>query len=136
MYIKYYSGLKTKMIWGFSFLFASIIQGIPFFFQVGNRFSMELFIVMFSLMPLWCLMFYRFFKSLFTPLIQVYKTEIILSRFQREVIPLPAIQDLHLIQDRIHLSYLKKGKLQSLDLDIFVHEGLHGIKMTNGVIEH
>jgi hypothetical protein len=111
---KLYSAFRNQLISGIAFLLSLTSFFIPVFIQSGQPFNLQLFFFKMILMTISAVFFFYFLRNLFCPVIQIYQTEVIVSKFVRVSVPTDRIKEFVLKNGRARLLYVEGQNLKEI----------------------
>lgn len=132
--MKYYDSYLIKSILGFVFLILSSILGLFVFHQAGMSF--DLYWASIILIPSWLLSSFYFYKSMFIPRLQIFRTEIIIFGFKRKVISLDNIKELSLNTDFVFISFKENYEIKKVSFSILKTSKLNRLYVFNGKFQN
>lgn len=128
--MKYYDSYTVKSIYGAAFLTLSSILGLSINHQ--DELSLDLYWLSRLLIPIWFLSFVYFVKSVFIPRLQIFKTEIIIFGFKKQVLSMDQVKELSLNANFVFISYRENGQIKKINFSILKTSKLNHIYIFNG----
>lgn len=109
MNVKLSAAPKEQFQKAFLFLVCLMISSIPFYLQLQQKFSLQLFFLSLCTLHIAGLFAYVFFQSILTPKVQVYPNMVIISGLSRQVIKIADLINCSYQNGILNLSYLEKN---------------------------
>ena len=103
--LKFYSAFSSQILSGIALLISIFIFFIPVNLQIGKPFDLQLFLLGLLLMSVSIIFCFYFLRNLFCPVVQVYKSEIIISKYTRLRVPKTKIRELAMEKGRVKILY-------------------------------
>lgn len=91
------------------------------FTQVEKNFSMGLFLASMVWTPICGVTIYYFAKSLLTPVVQIYRKDIVVSVLRRKIIPVAEVVKLEVMPRKILIEFLDKGEFKRISVPVDEH---------------
>jgi len=117
-YLRYNHPLRSKLIWCLIFSIVLSIQLAIVHYLLHQKFSLFAFSIFMSWMIVLSYVTFILLRCVFCPLVQIYRNEIIISRFKRIYIPMDDIVEMKFHDSKIELSYRDNGLVRVLNLTI------------------
>jgi Na+/melibiose symporter-like transporter len=111
---KFYSTSSSQIFSGIALLISIFVFFIPVNLQIGKPFDLQLFLLGLLLMSVSIIFCFYFLRNLFCPVVQVYKSEIIISKYTRLRVPKTKIRELAMEKGRVKILYVEGKDLKEI----------------------